>query len=60
MAFGAYKMLRLTKTVDVIPAFDELINFLIIFAESRVKVNICWLSKCIKRGITSNVITYEG
>ena len=41
MAFGAYKILRSTKTVDVIPAFDELIYFLIIFAESRVEVNIC-------------------
>jgi hypothetical protein len=39
--FGAYKILRSTKTVDVIPAFDELIYFLIIFAESRVEVNIC-------------------
>ena len=60
MAFGAYKILRSTKTVDVIPAFDELIYFLSIFADNRVKVNICWLSKCIKRGITSNVITYDG
>ncbi len=61
MAFGAYKILRSTKTVDVIPAFDELIYFLIIFVESRVEVNICWLPKCIKkRGIASNVITYDG
>jgi hypothetical protein len=41
MAFGAYKILKSTKTVDVIPAFDELIYFLIIFAESRVEVNTC-------------------
>jgi hypothetical protein len=33
-AFGAYKILTSTKTVDVIPAFDELIYFKIIFAES--------------------------
>jgi hypothetical protein len=41
MAFGAYKILRSTKIVAVIPAFDELIYFLIIFAESPVEVNIC-------------------
>ena len=61
MAFGAYKILRSTKTVNVIPAFDELIYFLIIFADNRVKVNICCFLKMYKkRGITSNVITYDG
>jgi hypothetical protein len=45
MDFGAYKILALTISVDVIPGVAELIYFLIIFAESRGDVNICWSPK---------------